>query len=272
MRLSAIALTAIMFWLAAALTVAVAGSDDPCRDRPSATTVRGNDLCLAFKTFGAAGQPGQTLVVLLHGDLSGGGTVDGMAARAAAVAQAAPSVLAVALARPGYAFADGSASTGSANGRRDHYTAVNIDAVADAIRRLKAAHRPARTVVAGHSGGAATAGVIAGRHPDIADAYVLLSCPCDVAAWRSGRGSRGWKNSLSPSDFVADVPPAVRVIAVTGTDDDNAPGNLARTYVDSLRRRGVDATYRDAPGAGHGLGDSYWNSGALDAVLRAVKG
>jgi pimeloyl-ACP methyl ester carboxylesterase len=272
MRLLAVAIAAIPLGLAAALPAAAPASDGPCRDRPSATAVRGNDLCLAFKMFGAAGEPGRTLVVLLHGDLSGGGTADGMAARAASVAAAEPSVLAVALARPGYAFGDGTASTGSANGRRDHYTAANIDAVADAIRRLKAAHRPARTVVAGHSGGAATAGVIAGRHPDTADAYVLLSCPCDVAAWRAGRGSRGWKSSLSPSDFVAGVPPAARVIAVTGANDDNAPGDLARAYVDSLRQRGIDATYRDAPGAGHSLGDTYWNSGALDAVLRAVKG
>ena len=122
MRLLAVAVTAIPFWLAAALPAAAEGSDDPCRDRPSATAVRGNDLCLAIKTFGAG------------------------------------------------------------------------------------------------------------------------------------------------------VPPAARIVAVTGTDDDNTPGALARAYVDSLRQRGVEATYRDAPGAGHGLGDSYWNSGALDAVLHAVKG
>ncbi|MBM3559830.1 MAG: alpha/beta hydrolase [Alphaproteobacteria bacterium] len=210
--------------------------------------------------------------MLLHGDLSGGGNADYMARRSEMLSGDDASIVAVALARPGYGFGDGSRSTGSTGSRTDHYTSINIAAVADAVNRLTAAWQPARTVLVGHSGGAATAGVIAGRHAGTAEAFVLLACPCDIIAWRSGGNRSQWPASLSPSDFTAEVPASATVLALTGTSDSNTGASLARDYVEALRKRGVAAEYRDIPGVGHNINDDYWNGGARDAILRAVRG
>jgi len=246
------------------------GSD--CSDGAGLAAVKGDDLCLAAKTYGAVGAQEATLVVFLHGDLSGGGPADYMARRADAVARMSPSVIAVALARPGYGFGDGATSTGTNNGRRDSYTAANVDAIGDAVRQLRALHQPARTVLVGHSGGAAIAGVVAGRHPDVADAFVLVACPCDVAAWRASRSRQPWPNSLSPSSFVQGVSSSAQIIAVTGALDRNTDERLGQRYVEQLLEAGKDAEYRRAPGAGHNLDEALWSGGASQAVLDAILG
>lgn len=245
---------------------------DACSDGTGLSAVRGEGLCLAAKTYGAVGEQETTLVVFLHGDLSNGGPADYMARRAEAVARTSPSVIAVALARPGYGFGDGATSSGTNNGRRDSYTATNVDAVGDAVRQLRAIHQPARTVLVGHSGGAAIAGVVAGRQPDVADAFVLAACPCDVAAWRASRNRQPWPNSLSPSRFVQDVSSSAQIIAVTGTLDTNTDERLGQRYVERLVEAGKRAEYRRAPGAGHSLDDAFWNAGVGQAVLDAIGG
>lgn len=254
-----------------AMTSATAAGSEQCAQGVTEVHVRGNDYCLAYKAFGPAGEAGKTLVVLLHGDLSGGGTADYMSRRAESLAKDAEGVVAIALARPGYSFSDGSRSGGSAGDRTDHYTQANIDSVADAVARLKAAWQPVRTVMVGHSGGAATEGVIAGRQPGMADAYVLLACPCDIVAWRSDGNRRQWPASLGPSEFADKVPTTAMVLALTGTSDSNTSPSLARNYIRSLNGRGLAAEYIDISGVGHNINDDYWN-GARDAVLRAVRG
>lgn len=241
-----------------------------CQEVTTQTAVRGDELCLAVKTYGAIGQPTRALVIMLHGDLSNGGPADYIAKRAKMVADEAPSTIVVAMARPGYGFGDGATSTGTNHGRRDSYTSVNVDAVADAVRRLKDRYRPARTVLVGHSGGAAIAGVIAGRHPGTADGYVLLACPCNIQAWRWSANRRAWTNSLSPSDFVDGVPPTASIIAVTGTYDENTKEKIAEDYVEQLVAAGKRAEYIPARGAGHNVDDAFWNAGARDSILKAI--
>src|ERR1043165_9961224 len=114
--------------------------------------VPGGGLCLAAATYGASGAGASpALVVVLHGDVSSGGPADYHFATARSLA--GPGVVAVALVRPGYSDSAGRVSEGSANGRRDHYTATNINAVADAIAALKTHYKARRVVVLGHSGG-----------------------------------------------------------------------------------------------------------------------
>jgi pimeloyl-ACP methyl ester carboxylesterase len=97
-----------------------------------------------------------------------------------------PDVTIISMLRPGYDNGNGKKSQGNTNGRRDHYTAANIDAVAKAVQNLAVHHNASRTIVVGHSGGAATAALIAGRHPDILDGMVLISCRVTS---RAGAGS-----------------------------------------------------------------------------------
>lgn len=241
------------------------GGDDaarsalPCGDRTIGEAVPGAGLCLAVQTRGvenAGAAP--TLVVMLHGDVSRGGPADYMIPFAEEIG-AREGVVAVAMIRPGYSDGLGGRSTGSTNNRRDHYTDGNNRAVAEAVQALSAHYGAARTVVLGHSGGAAQVGAAIGRFPDLADAALLVSCPCDVPRWRSMRGRSAWTRSQSPDDFVETVPDAMAVIAVTGGRDDNTSPVLAQDYVAALRARGIDAAFVEAPGRGHGF-NGLWPS------------
>jgi pimeloyl-ACP methyl ester carboxylesterase len=82
------------------------------------------------------------------------------------VSEENPEVIAVGLLRPGYSDGEGHQSTGVRGlTTGDNYTPEVVDAIEDGIDRLKQTYRPRAVVLAGHSGGAAIAANILGRHP-----------------------------------------------------------------------------------------------------------
>ena len=212
--------------------------------------VQGGKLCLAAATYGAeAAGDSPALVVVVHGDTSGGGPADYHFDFARSVAQ--PGVVAVALLRPGYPDRAGRTSEGQDLGRRDSYTPDYIGAVGLAIDTLKKEYRPNRVILIGHSGGSAYVGVLLGSRPDIANDAILVSCPCDVRRWREQRGGGAWTRSQSPSGFSAKIPLAVRLVAITGSSDDNTPPQLAQDYVAGLVKRGLKASFVAVLESGH---------------------
>ncbi len=232
-------------------TTGGAASGPPCAERPIADWVDGAGTCLSLATFGAADAgPAPTLVVLLHGDVSRGGAADYHVPYAEQIGSRAGTI-AVALVRPGYPDGRGTASGGSHSGRRDHYTDENNRVVAEAIAALKRVHDPARTVILAHSGGSAQAGTIIGRYPGLADAALLVSCPCDVPRWRRMKNRSAWTRSQSPQEFADSVAAATQVVAVTGANDGNTDPVLAQDYIAALAARGLDARFVEAPGASH---------------------
>ncbi|MCC7168188.1 MAG: alpha/beta fold hydrolase [Rhodospirillales bacterium] len=213
----------------------------PCAQPDLSTRVTGLDECLIVKSFGPAeASPANRLIVLLHGNHSDGSPATSMVRYAERLARQAPDVVAVAMIRPGYDDETGQRSSGAIHGRGDNFTALNIDIIADAIARLKAHYRPQRVVLIGHSGGAATAGVILGRHPGLADAAVLVGCPCDVPVWRAGRGRNetAW-TSESPDRYVARIPEGTRVGVIVGVGDTVTPPALSKNYAADLAKRGI---------------------------------
>lgn len=245
------------------LCTPAAAQADACAGRDAARNVAGDRLCLAMRAFGVRAAPGGTLVVVLHGDASSGGPANYHFELAREIAAARPAASVVALVRPGYADGDGLTSDGNHYGRRDHYTAENIDAVAASIASLRARTGAARVVGIGHSGGAATLGVIAGRRPGTLDAVLLLSCPCDIPAWRAMGSARPWAQSLSPHDSIAAIPAGTRVIAAVGTGDSNTWPRLSETFVAALKKRGLPAELVAIDGVGHNM-----NAGMRAAVLK----
>ena len=232
------------FALAASNCIAAAA---PCTAPDNVTKVTGASECLVIRTFARKTGGQATLVVVIHGDVSRGGPAtyhfrlaDWLAGGGA---------VAVALVRPGYDDGAGNISSGELNDRFDNYTAANIDAVAGAVRALRAHHRAQRVILVGHSGGAAISAVILGKHPGTADGAVLIACPCHLANWRSGR--RPFARSESPHSYAAAVPASARIIAVTGSRDDNTIPSLASNYVATLAARGVRARFVEVAGAGH---------------------
>lgn len=234
------------------LAVATASSAAPCANEDFVTRVSGAGECLVVAVYGLplAGPP-KAMVAWLHGDQSNGGVVVSHIARAQELAtrSGADGVLSIAIWRPGYPNAQGEASSGDNHNRVDSYTKANVAIVGDAIARLKAHYAPARTILVGHSGGAATSAILLGAMPKLADAAVLVSCPCDLRAWRAGR--RWWPNSENPLAWADTVDPSVHVVALTGTADDNTSQDLARSYVNALTSRHVDARSVSIPDATH---------------------
>ena len=215
--------------------------------------IDGGEYCLAMRVAGHIDSgKAKNLVVLIHGDVSAGGPADYMYKRAVALGN--DETIAVALIRPGYEDSNGNVSQGSHNNRRDHYTATNIDAIADAIRRLKKRYGVTRTIVLGHSGGAAITGVMLGKHPGIADGAVLVSCPCNIPEWRRQWGRNLWRKSLSPHAFMDGIPSTSTIIAITGNQDDNTSPDLGKNYVNMLLKRGIAASFWSVEGGEHGFG------------------
>ncbi len=241
------AITAIAALLLLAAGMSNAGAQTQCA-ADNEKRVTGAAECLVIHTFrfeplGDAPR----LAVFIHGDHSDGSAVTSNVRLARDLNR--PGTVAVAIIRPGYFDADRNTSSGHNYNRIDSYTAGNIDAVAAAIATLKTHHKAARTVLVGHSGGSAYTGVILGRHPDLVDAGLLLSCPCDIRAWRLGRSP--WLQSESPINYAAKVPATKPVIAITANDDTNTTPALAQAYIAALKQRGVPAEYIGLARGGH---------------------
>jgi dipeptidyl aminopeptidase/acylaminoacyl peptidase len=101
--------------------------------------------------------------------------------------------------------------------------------------------------------------------PGLVDAMLLLACPCDTVAWRQGR--RAWTRSENPMAWAGKVAPPTRVIAMTGTKDDNTAPALAIAYVDALKSRGVDARFEAVSGETH---NGIVRSDAVAAAIREL--
>jgi pimeloyl-ACP methyl ester carboxylesterase len=278
MRLTIPVLMAGMLAAAVAATWPVTSAAETEEERQKACAkpdlverVVGKELCLAIRTFGAdTAGPQPILVVVLHGDMSSGGPPDYHMAIAKGLFKAG--IVAVGMIRPGYTDKDGRTSGGS-TAKSDHYTAENVDAIADAVAKLKTHHKAAATVLIGHSGGAAISGVLIGRYPGIADRALLISCPCDIPRWRNMNHRSPWYSSLSPIEYADKVPTSARVIAITGDHDDNTDIELGGDYIAKLKKRGVAARFVAIPGAGHNINkkmrDAAEYAQALDDIVAA---
>jgi pimeloyl-ACP methyl ester carboxylesterase len=222
----------------------------PCEQEDFETRVSGALECLIMQRYGAT-EPA-TMIVWLHGNVSTGGPANShfKIAAKAAVDLATENVLAVALVRPGYPDGTGAYSSGSDNGRADNWQKATIADIGTVIERLRLHFKPRKVVLVGHSGGAAIAAVLMGMKPQLAQAALLVSCPCDMIAWRVGRRGGPW-TSEDPLRWIDEVDASARIIALTGSNDETTQPVLANTYVERLRARGVDATFEAAPDAGH---------------------
>ena len=213
--------------------------------------------CLVIRTIAPAQASARitprVLVVFLHGDNGGRTELKADSGAAAMLAEKLQAVT-VAVQRPGYRSELGT-SDGQSGPGDDDYTAQNIGIVAEALAQLRGLNPGKKILLVGHSGGAATAALLAGSFPGSADAYLLAACPCDVPAWRQWRGSSAGKTgawiSLSPLAEAGKVPPATLVSLVVGNKDENTLPLFSETYVRALQSRGVKTRVTYAMSATH---------------------
>lgn len=257
MRVAMLCGNAGKFAVALGLMLCARAFAQPCASLPADHAV--NDQrggCLALLPMSLAVKPVKTLVVLLHGD-GEGRLSQRQLDRWRVIGQSlvAPDRHVVFMIRPGYQSPAGH-SSGWANPRDDDYTAENIARVAGALVSLKQTHQAEKVLLVGHSGGAATSALVLGRHPSVADAALLLACPCDVPPWRDHRNAQrgrggAWSNSLNPLDFVSGIPPGTPVLAVTGSSDDNTLPEFARRWTEKALAKGIKAGYEEVSGLNH---------------------
>ncbi|HKW75951.1 MAG TPA: alpha/beta fold hydrolase [Terriglobales bacterium] len=240
--------------------------------------IKANGLRLKTVVYRNAGvKPAShlVLVVVLHGDLPKPMYHYKFAGEAAAQLD---NVVVAAMLRPGYTDGMGDRSEGEMGQYDgDNYTPEVVDAVADAIKQLKEKSHPARTVLVGHSGGAAITGDLLGRWPSLVNAALMVSCPCDVPAWRKHmlevQKSPIWLEpvkSLSPLNLAEKIPRTVRVRMLVGADDPVAPPEFSRRYAEALRKHGDDVSLTVLPGLKHNILLQPPVMEALREVVRSI--
>ena len=223
--------------------------------------------------------PHPTLIVVLHGDLLGVRAIPATTYHYVFAQNAAGNmddIVAAAVLRPGYRDSSGESSSGKRGlTTGDNYTPEIVDAVARVTEELKRKFHPERTVLVGHSGGAAIAGDLLGRWPSAVDAALMVSCPCDLAAWRKHMQQLQNNNpiwtapveSLSPIELAPKVKPSVYIQLVAGGEDPVAPAELSRHYAETLRGHGDNVHLTVLPGLEH---DILLEPAVLDALKATV--
>ena len=173
-------------------------------------------------------------------------------------------VIAAGVLRPGYSDPSGDKSSGVlGNWAGDNYTAEVVDAIVRAVEQLRTASGARAVILVGHSGGAAIAADMIGRYPRLAQGVLLVSCPCDVPAWRAYMKDKRppqqaeiWEGpvaSLSPVTLAAEVARTTRVRLVVGSADDVAPPRFSQEYAQALARHGVDVELKIEAGLEHNI-------------------
>lgn len=170
-------------------------------------------------------------------------------------------VVVAAVLRPGYSDDTGDTSDGTRGyTTADNYTLQVVDAITSVATQLKEKYAASHVVFVGHSGGAAIAADVMGRAPSVADGALLVSCPCNVPAFRKHMSEKQmdplWLApvaSLSPLDLAGQVSPAIHVRMVVGTKDSLATPELTEEYAAALRARHIDVTVTELPGMEHDI-------------------
>jgi pimeloyl-ACP methyl ester carboxylesterase len=221
------------------------------------------------------GDPKAPLVVVLHGDAPGINPAY-QYVFASKVAKAAPGTRVVALLRPGYADPFGARSDGDRGfATGENYTPEVVGDIAAAIQELKAKLGADRVVLVGHSGGATIAANVTALNQGLVNHAFLISCPCDVPAFRLHMARLQWDpqwlipvHSLSPSLTLDSLSGPTTITAISGANDPIALPEYAQTYVSKAAARGIQAEMIVIPGKGHEI---LLDPTVIDAVAGAVQ-
>lgn len=216
------------------------------------------------------------LVVVLHGDAPTRNP-SYQYAFASELAKAAPGTYVVALLRPGYADPYGAKSDGDrgfASG--ENYTSDVVMYMAAAIQSLKSQWEAPSVVLVGHSGGAAIAADISALHPGLVQHVFLISCPCDVPAFRHHMAKLQrdpvWLlpvHSLSPQETLDRMPPGnTTITAISGSDDPLALPAYSKAYLAKASARGIAASMITITNKGHEI---LLEPAVIQDIANAVK-
>jgi pimeloyl-ACP methyl ester carboxylesterase len=185
------------------------------------------------------------LIVVIHGDApSANPSYQYLFADRAAAAL--NDVVAVGVLRPGYQDGMGGRSEGDRGfALADNYTLDDIASVANAATALMVRYHAADLTLVGHSGGATIAADILALFTGLARGALLVSCPCDVSAFRWSMMKHQWNplwlipvRAVSPQDHARQIPANTIVRMVVGSADPVTPPPLTFAFAGALEANG----------------------------------
>jgi pimeloyl-ACP methyl ester carboxylesterase len=185
------------------------------------------------------------LIVVIHGDApSVNPSYQYVFAKGAAAAL--NDVVAVGILRPGYQDGMGGRSEGDRGfALADNYTVEDIASVASAAKALMGRYHAADLTLVGHSGGSTIAADILALFPRLARGALLVSCPCNVPAFRWGMMKHQWNplwlipvHAVSPQDHAQQIPATTMVRMVVGSADPVTPPPLSLAFARALEANG----------------------------------
>ncbi len=213
------------------------------------------------------------LVVVLHGDAPfNNPTYQYLFAQLVALKNS--NVISVGMLRPGYTDPSGRTSDGvRGQAIGDNYDENRVNQMAQAIEELIKMYSPSKVILAGHSGGAAIAANIISLFPSLIDYALIVSCPCDVHAWRKSMFSStnspafsGKINTLSPIDLVDRLSKKTTISIVGGKDDEVALPSFSEEYYKAVTKKGLKVTLELIEG-GH---DIFLRPEIIDNMNRII--
>jgi predicted esterase len=206
--------------------------------------------CTKVRTYRSANVTNKPLlVVALHGDspFNNPGYQYRFAKK---VAYKNSNVISVGILRPGYTDPLGRTSDGiKGDAIGDNYDEKRVNQIAQAITKLEMLYSPSKVILAGHSGGAAITANLISLFPLLIDHAFIVSCPCDVNAWREDMFSltnksifKGKIETLSPIDLVEHLNKNTIISLFVGKDDKVARPILSEKYQTAAKKEGSKVT------------------------------
>ena len=186
-----------------------------------------------------------TLYIFLHGESCNADYMKYMAKNTVE-----NNVLSIVMAKPGCTL-NGNKSAGIYH-RYDPFTVDRVEGVANATRSLKKQYKARKIFLIGHSGGAAVAGIILGRYPELVDGMVAIAFPANIPDLMAYHNLviKEYK-SLSPHDFIEDIKLTSSIHIIVGSDDNLTPPVISAGYVNDARERGLEVEYLILDGMSH---------------------
>ena len=179
----------------------------------------------------------------------------------------------VSVLRPGYKDNEGNKSDGKKGlTTGDNYTQEVVNSLTEVIKELKSRFKPSKTIIIGHSGGAAISADVVSLSSSLVDELILVSCPCDVEEFRKSMALkqpfyRAWRDSvksISPMDVVEKLNKNANIILIHGRQDDIVPFQIIKSYETKLKIRNIKTQLIVIENEGHEI----FLSDAVFASLR----
>ncbi|ESP90934.1 alpha/beta hydrolase family protein [Pseudoalteromonas luteoviolacea] len=244
-----------------------------CKDIESGVLV--NSTCTVVETYKSTKLTASpTLAIVLHGD-SPFWNPSVQYRVAQYLAEKQENVISIGMLRPGYTDDFNKKSDGERGETvGDNYDDQRVSQVGKSIRALKKHYSAKKVVVIGHSGGAAITAKLSGDFPDLVNHAVVISCPCNINAWRKDMLKRnkyelfsGDLNISSPVELAKKVSINTKVDLIVGKDDDITKPYLTKEYYEALQKHGKNVSLHVIKGD-HNI---FQNEQVISTMLAAIK-